>query len=91
MAPLCLPIPKTALHMSPINSGVFSSAAGTGEAQTLHLKAQAWPCGCLQGALSRPGSGGRSEGSGGELEVRGQVTFVPQGGALGLRLWVAST
>lgn len=86
-----LPTLKTALHMSPVSNGVFLAAAHTGEARNLHLKAQAWPSSCLQGGSEGLDLGAGQRGDEGELEVRGQVAFVSQGGTLEPNLWVAST
>lgn len=81
---------KTALHMSPVNNRVFLAAARTGEAENLPLKAQASPGSCLDGGLRGLDLGAGQRGDGCGLEVRGQVTFVSQGGTPGPHLWVAS-
>lgn len=68
--------------MVPVNDDVFLAAACTGEAENLHLKAQAWPCSCLD-RDSGPWVWGQVRGEVSELEVRGQVTFVSRGGTPG--------
>lgn len=57
--------------MAPVNNGVFLTAACSGEAENLHLKAQAWPPSCRD-KDSGAWIWGRVKGEMSEPEVRGQ-------------------